>query len=466
MRFFFVSNLRLPSVEAFSDVGFVPSAWLLSTHRLTSGSEAAARRARAEGVPLFADNGTKELIDDVIKAHTDDLAPLTADIRTLRRSLPGGRRVPTPSEVPTALRRAARAAAHSVTDTVDDILASAPLERVIAQQERMQPTHVIAKEDFATACLMALGLEREITGLPVAFFTRRNAITFRYWKQTVDDARMRGRRVYATLGATDYNTARAAARLAAKQGIRDVAVGYAGINRDTTFVRSYLAGPRHQLPGAAPRRNVRGTAIAIGVRDGYREAGVRLRSFHALGMGAAPFFASLASAFDWFTTVTIDATSPVHDAVNDLVFYDHERRGDRASVTEIAERVVAGGEWSFSCPFCAKARQLLGHRPVEARQWAVDNAKPKITTAHLHPDQPLGHAIPVFATARGGRTSTQQRSRAAHNHWVLDQLASSTPTSKRRDWGIATSNELADSREGHVRFGLLAALQVLEDLGP
>jgi hypothetical protein len=464
--FRFFTNLRPETVAAFERSGYAPPAWLLSSHRLTRETERLAAWVRASGTPLFADNGTHPLIGRVAALYEDTCAPLAADIRALRRGLPDNRRIPLAREVPDALTERARALVESVTGEVDRMHASRSSAALLDDQLRMRPTHLVAREDYATACALALGLEREITRLPVSWFLRRNRITFDYWEQAAADPRCRDIDVYATLGAVDYNTARAAARAAARRGITRVALGCAGINNDGTFADRYLAGAGRALPGPAPRRYVRLTEVACGIRDGYREAGVRLRAFHALGLGAATQFPTLAAAFDWHTHISVDATSPLHDSVQDRVFYDGDGWGERIHVTGAARRVLDGGDWSFACPFCDYLRARFGHDPDGARAWwAAEGGRP-IDVADLDPGRPLGACLPTFATAAGSSTSVQTRARTAHNHWVIDGLCAQVPSRDRAAWGRAQLDSLRAGRTRATRMGLDASRAILDALTP
>lgn len=464
--FRFFTNLRPETVAAFERSGYAPPAWLLSSHRLTRETERLALWARSAGAPLFADNGTHPLIGRVATLYDEACAPLAAEIRALRRSLPDSRRIPLAREVPADLTERARDMVDSVTGEVDRMHAARSGSALLDEQLRMEPTHLVAREDFVTACVLALGLEREITRLPIAWFLRRNRITFDFWEEAAGDPRCRDIQVYATLSAVDYNTARAAAREAGRRGITRVALGCAGINSDGTFADRYMAGPGRALPGPAPRRYVRLTEIACGIRDGYREAGVRLRAFHALGLGACAQFPTLAAAFDWYTRLSIDATSPLHDSVQDRVFYDADEWGERVHVTGAARRVLEGGEWSFACPFCEYLRTRFGHDPEGARLWWTAQGGRPISVADLDPAEPLGTCLPAFATAPGSSTSVQTRARTAHNHWVIDSLCAQVPSRARAAWGLGHLEALKADRTRATRMGLDASRAILDALGP
>lgn len=462
--FTFITNLRPQTVAAFERSGYAPPAWLLSSHRLDRETERLAAWARDQGALLMADNGTHPRIEAVADRHAPGLKELAADIRSLRRGLGPGRRIPVASEVPAGLTARAREALDAVVEEVDHDHALSSGRELLDNQLRMSPTHLIAREDYAVAVALSLGLEREITRLDVDWFRRRNRITLDFWSAVADDPRTRDIDVYATLSAVDYNTALAIGRMAARAGVRRVALGFAGINSDSSFAERYMAGSGRVLPGAAPRRYVRMAELLCGLRDGYREAGVRLLGFHALGCGASSQFPVMAACFDWWTHISTDATSPLHDSVRDRVYYDEQEWGDRLHITGAARRVLDGGEWSFVCPFCAYVRDRLGHDPASARTWWEDAGRPEVVVEDLDPERPLGRHLPAFASARGSATGVQTRARTAHNHWVLDALCAEVPSRERAAWAREHLDALQDMRTLATRLGLAAAAHIIDTL--
>lgn len=459
----FVTNLRPETVAVFSSLGYQPSAWLLSSHRLDATTLRLARVVRAAGLDLYADNGTKPMIDAVVSRFAADLEGLAREIRAMRRALPSGRRIPYVRELPPGLARRAGAAAEAIGAAVDAELARETAHDLLARQLAMDPTHLIAREDFAVAAMIALGLEREVTRWRVARLDRRNRITLDMWEQAVADSRCDGRRIFATLSAGDYPSARSAARLAARRGVEHVAVGFAGINLDSSFVESHVRGARRLLRSPAPRRYVRTAAILRGIRDGFRDAARPLRSFHALGLGAPAMLPALAAGLDPRTQVSADATSPLHDAVRDLVLYDESAHGERVTVVEGARRTLEGTEPSFASPFMSALRAELGHRPDAARAWWEEAGRPPVAAESLHPSAPLGSSLPAFATARGGLTTRQTRARTAHNHWVMDRLVAEAPGDEARAWALERMDRLIDASSVTTRLGVSAMREVLFD---
>ena len=460
--FRFVSNLRAGTVSAFEGSQHTPAAWLLSSHRLTRVTEGLALDARSRGLEVFADNGTKPLIDSIVRRFWERTEPLREDIQRLRRGLGNGRRMPRRAEVPEVLRRRAAAMAREVENAVEAELDAENVLSVTSRQLRMNPTALFVKEDFTAPCLIALGLEREITGWPVDHFRDLCERTIGWHEEVATDPRLGGVDLYATLPAVDYSTARASAMMAAQAGIDSVAIGFAGINLDRSFVDVAKVPHAIRLPSAAPRRYVRTAEVLLGLRDGYRETESRLRRLHALGMGALAMYPITGACLDWYTHVTVDATSPIHDAVNDLVFYDHEAFGDRVTVVEAAERVLGGGTWAFECPFCLYLRDRFGHDVDGAIRWWKSGGQPGIEREMLHPSQPLGTALGVFASARDGSAPVQARGRIGHNHWACESIATSIPSSGRAKWCRKAMDDIARQASGGVSLGVASASQVVD----
>ena len=83
----FVANLRSNTIEAFKDEDLQPSAYLLSTHRLSPATLKQAHHLRDEGVPVFADNGSKAFIDQVVDRFNQAATSIRNEVRAIRRRL-------------------------------------------------------------------------------------------------------------------------------------------------------------------------------------------------------------------------------------------------------------------------------------------------------------------------------------------------------------------------------------------
>jgi hypothetical protein len=458
----FVANLRAETIDAFAVEKIQPAAYLLSSHRVTPATLAGAEHVRELGLPLFADNGTKPLIDLTITDFGDAARAIATEVRDIRHALG---RSPRGRDIPKALRRAAADLADAVVDVAVARSQAVDTDALIDLQTSMAPTHLMAQEDFATACLIGLGLEREITGWPVSRFAARNRRSLRLWARVASDPRCAGRRVFAVLSAIDFNTAVAAGRLAAEAGVTHAALGFAGINLDRSAVDFYVLGRASLgLERPVPRRYVRLAQIACGLAEGFRQGGGTPAAFHCLGLGAPVMFPIVAAGFDGGTAVTTDATSPIHDAVRDHVLYDAGADGDRASILEIVRRIVAGGDWPFLSPFTVSFRRKFGHDPKAARAWALENGHDTIERAHLSTPSALTRALPLFTDADRDIFAVARKTWIAHNHWVLGLVGERLSGAGRRAAALASLARQVDEAPSLTVTvkGLKAAREVLE----
>lgn len=457
----FVANLRKQSIEAFDHKKLQPKAWLLSSHRASPALIAEAHALGEQGRILFADNGTKPMIDAVIRQFIHQARPLASAYRDLRDSLgtlPRGRRVPT------SLRQSASDLAHIVVDHCEAIIAGSEWQATLDSQLAIKPSHLIAQEDFATASLIGLGLERELTGWPVSYFNRRAKTTIRYWRRVMSDSRCDNRHVYAVLSGMDYNTAKSAGEIAAKNGVKHIAVGMAGIMRDRSVVDTYAMGRGiHSLGQWAPRRYIRLAQVVRGICDGYRHVGVSPQSLHALGLGAPVMYPVFAAAADLPLFLSVDSTSPIHDAVRDRVLYDPLQDGNRLTLKSIAESVLNGGEWSFTCPFCQIVRGLFGHDPESARLWWKTERPPRMEKAFLDGDHPVGTAMPLLSSRNNPNYSQIRPLHVAHNHWVQTFLCNRIPNEAgpRVEWAKELLGHLITYESAQTTRGLMAAERIL-----
>jgi hypothetical protein len=417
----FISNLRRDTLDAFADAGAEAHGYLLSSHRITPTALREAAEVRAMGLPLFADNGTKELIDEVVAAFDSEAALVRQQVRDLRRKVG---RVPRGSDVPGAFRKRASTLVGAVVDAAMARSEARDHDALLAAQLSMDPTDLIANEDFGIACALALGIERETTGWSVDRFVKLSQRSILLWQRVREEPSVTGRVVYAVLGAVDYNTARAVGREAFGAGVRNVALSVASFAFDGNAVDFYVMGRGSlRLERPAPRRYIRLAQVVRGLSDGAREAGGAFNRLHCLGLGAPALLPIAALGTVPETELTTDATSPIHAAVMDRVLYDPLAHGDRVTTIEIVERIVTGDDWPFVSPFTRKFRDKFGHRPEDARRWWQTNGKPPINNALLSTPSELTAALPLFVEADPAIQPIARDTRIAHNHWVIGTLA-------------------------------------------
>jgi hypothetical protein len=456
----FIANLSNETIEAFAAQETQLAAYLLSSHRVTPSTLASARRVRDLGLPLLADNGTKPLIDEVIGRFADAARQISNEARDVQHQVG---RSPRGQDIPDTLRHEASELANAIVKHCIELSEAIDTDRLIDLQLSMEPTHIIAQEDFATACLIGLSLERELTGWRVSRFETRNRRSLRLWQRVAEDPRCANVKVYAVLSAMDFNTAVAAGRLAAQAGVTHAALGFAGINLNQRAMDFYVIGSASfSLERPAPRRYVRVSQIIAGIAEGFRQAGGNLAKFHCLGLGAPLMFPIVAAGFNPETTITMDATSPIHDAVKQHVLYDPANNGRRTSILSIVRRILNGGDWLFMSPFSVSARERFGHDPRAARAWAAENGLNTIMREHLSTPSDLTRALPVFTDADQEVFRIVSRVWIAHNHWVLDDLANQLSIFDRRSVALASIDQLINkSMSLPVTSGLNVAQEII-----
>jgi hypothetical protein len=457
----FVANLRDETIDAFAEQGLEPAAYLLSSHRVTPATLVAASRVRRHGIPLMADNGTKPLIDRTLTTFATEARAISLAAREVRRTLG---HAPRAHEWPAELRAAAAALAMRVDVHCESIAFDVDPEALLAAQLSMAPTALIAQEDFAIAARIGLGLEADLTGEDAARLDTCNRRSLQRWQRVAADPRCTGIDVYAVLGALDFDAARRAARLAANAGVRHVALGFAAIGLDGSATDSFqLAGRRHVLERAAPRRYLRLAQLAAGLAQGFRDERRPLASVHLLGLGAPALLPVLAAGFDDGTALSLDATSPIHDAVRDHVLYDPARDGERWSTRAIVDHLVHGHDWPLSGPFLQAFAQSFGHDPAAARRAWQSLGEPEVDDALLARPGALAAALPLFTDSTNAlRRRAAQRAHIAHNHWVLDRLAAAWKRPQRSAFARADLNRRISGTASVTTAGLAGARAVFE----
>ncbi|MCK6529641.1 hypothetical protein L6R50_19500 [Myxococcota bacterium] len=458
----FLANLRVRTAEAYGAAGQRPAGWLLSAHRIDARTRELALAERAAGIPLMADNGSKEHIDDVLRGYSERAAEIAREAAAARA--PGEVRE---SGAPPSLRSAAAALAREVVEACEARVAGTDWSELLEAQISLRPTSLVAQEDFCVACLIGLDLERPLIGWSIRDVERRARRSLQLWERVAGDPRCRGVDVYAVLSGFDFNTARAAGRLAAARGVTHVAVGMAAINLDRETARTYRVGRRVlRLAASAPRRYVRLAQVASGIVAGYRDVGRSLQGFHALGLGAGAMFPVLAAAVGPDVALTCDSTSPLHDAVRDHVLYDRQNFGGRLPLPKVAQAVLSDGSWPCTCPFCSP--YLAAHPPdlEQARSWWHGAGDPAIARSDLLPGRPLPAAVPLLTIAEGGAGQEALATRIASNHWALDQLGRDIPDGQMRvEWARSAFARMTRSPAATHR-GIQAAAQVLWGADP
>ncbi len=419
MKFF--SNLRPQTIDAFTKLGVTPDGYLLSTHRATPSALRYALNIRAQGIELIADNGTKEHIESVLKQFSASAKEINQELSAIRRTLG---RMPKGRSIPKLLRDKAKQLASTIVDECTRRSDAIDTDALITAQLAMQPTHLIAQEDFAIACLTGLGLERYVTGWRISKIEQRNRRSIRLYETVANDPRCQTVKVFAVLSAMDYNSAKAASFIAANAGIKHVALGMVGIMRDSRSTNTFvLHHSNYKLPHAVARRYARFAEIVLGLQAGYKQANAKMESFHALGLGAAPMLPFLFRAMNQVPAVTLDASSPIQDAVKSRVLYEHSKAADRVSCQQIVQRIVEGGEWKLDTPFLKSFCTKFNHDTTAAQNWWEANGKPKINNDLLSNVIELQSSLPLFTRIDSDIKRAARLAHVAHNHFVISKLA-------------------------------------------
>jgi len=170
----------------------------------------------------------------------------------------------------------------------------------------------------------------------------------------------------------------------------------------------------------------------------------------------------MAGAFDSATELTVDATSPISDAIADRVLYDPSRNADRVAVAQIANRIVNGQGWDCPCPFCSHYEKRHPRSEKRAVDWWAHAGRPAILMKDLQPSQPLAKALPILAARSGSAARELSDTYIAHNHWVLYQIMRQIPNGRERAaWARATIEQMLGYESATTNRGLRAALDVL-----
>lgn len=455
IRFF--TNLRPQTFDIFKNAGYESSSWLLSSHRTYRKTLELAANIRASGADLMADNGTKPQIDRVLDTFKEPAGNLWKIYRRIRKN----EGEPSMTSMPAEVRKPAEILADKVEEQVDALLDDQQWSDVITQQHAMNPTHIIAPEDFCIGCLTGLKVDRALSGWSIDKYLKRNKISLKGWAMVANDHRFHNCHVYVTLAAVDYYTARAAGRAAAERGVRNVAVGFAGLNNLQTATQWTSLKSRRRLKRTAGTRYVNLAEILFGIRDGYREAGIRLLRFHCLGLGSRAQYYLLPAIFDWWTSISVDATSPLHDAVNGRVLYDYMKQGKNTRADKVAKEVIDGNDQAQDSLFTRQSRKLHGHDPVAARTWWNEKSDQQLSMQDLLPHQPLARALGWLASGPGSSTSAVTRYWTGHNHWVCDALLALIPSRKRRVWGVGQIQRLLTGQANTIQRAAGAWLEML-----
>jgi hypothetical protein len=459
---FFV-NLKKHSYEFFEEHSTLPDAWLLSSHRATGSTLEIARQCAKRSLAMMADNGTIAFIRAHTERFADEAEPIARHYRSLRRGLPMSRHTPYQTEVPDDLRASARKLFSDLCEAVDEAFANIdPADQTYIQLQ-MDPTHVIAKEDWSVAVLLGLGIERELLGYATRQYVSRNRMSIAEATKLQSQADWQSRDIFATLAATDYTTAVAAGKEAAKAGIENVALGFAGLNADNSYTDTSYYPRRHRLKQPGPHRYVRLAEIMLGLRDAYRQAPTVLRKIHVLGLGSRIMWCIPAATLDDWTEISIDSTAPIKDAEGPApIVYDPDTLDGRVPVSRLAGHWIEMGKLPFDSPILSRGLEVLQCDATRARRALEQMGESSPRHELLRTGNALADALPLFANGPG--TTIAGHFLANHNFWASIRAADAIPEDGRREWALCQLRDVAGQADASVtvRNGAKAVLELLD----
>lgn len=462
MASFFV-NLKKHSYEFFEEHATLPDAWLLSSHRADETTLEIARQSAGRSFAMMADNGTIAYIRAHTERFTKEAEPIARHYRSFRRGLPDNRTTPYQTEVPEDLRAGARRLFFELCEAVDATFANIDPADQSHIQLRMDPTHVIAKEDWSIAVLLGLGIERELLGFGTRQFVSRNRRSIAAARRLHSEADWQGRHIFATLAATDYVTAAAAGREAARMGIENVALGFAGLNADNSYTDTSYFPRRRRLAQPGPHRYIRLAEIMLGLRDAYRQAPTTLRRVHVLGLGSRIMWSIPAAALDAWTEISFDSTAPIKDAEGPApVLYEPGALDSRMPVSRVAGHWLETGTLPFASPILSRGLEVLHCDAARARRTLEQLGEPSPRHELLRAGSTLADALPLFANGPG--TAQAGHFRTNHNFWACVQAANAIPEDGREEWALRQLRDVAGQADASVtvRNGATAVLDIFD----
>ena len=185
----------------------------------------------------------------------------------------------------------------------------------------------------------------------------------------------------------------------------------------------------YKLPLRVPNRYLRTILVTRGFWDGYEEVlDEPPRSFHFLGLGAPIMMAIVAATAVCPERITFDATSPIKDAVEGML-YVAKPAYLKVRIRKVAYRLAGDKRrrWDCPCPFC---QRFIKNHPFDydaGSRWLLSTGAKKVTIKDLKPGGGLYDAYPLFSEpASSDELRAEVNStRIGHNHWALERLMAS-----------------------------------------
>ncbi|MEY4723171.1 MAG: hypothetical protein RLZZ324_684, partial [Candidatus Parcubacteria bacterium] len=418
--FHFYANLAPEVIQAGASMRF--PALLLSIAMGSPTLRKQAAKVKASGARLMADNGNASAIFALIGVFAAEGERLDAAWRKASPAARAGKLRADYREFASIVRAACLA---RITD--------ADAGAMLATQTTFKPSAFICHEDFTSPVLLALNVDPERLGYEKSFYVGQQMFGVDQAVRTVSGVNGPYEGMpYATLHGVDYDTAYDAGFYAGlEKGVTAIATGIAGFMNDQAFISSYeLRGERISVAGGktVPRRYLRALQVAVGLRDGFRDAAGHAPHFHALGLGAPIMLPLLALALDDVPALSVDSTAPIKNANMGKVMVDDPAYSND-SIEEIANAMLLEGfRWTHRCAFC---KAFLAKHPFRYDD-AIAYHKKKLGGRRVRKDDlarkdGVGRFLPLLydlsALAGDSLRKELHQARVGHNHAVMLDLA-------------------------------------------
>ncbi len=425
-QFEFLYNLGKVTHKARIGKMVNPAGYLLSVHRYTPQFiNFALELNDSYDEVVLADNGFFRKISLLIKEFKLEADALLKQVIAIEKQK--DRKVRR-GELPAKLTSRYRKLARKIRSTVYKIEKESDLTHTLKKQAKIKPDRFICFEDILQASLVGLNMEPEYLSESRGFYAYRNKRSARFYKKIVDGKYGEYTGVpYAVASAVDYNSAFDAGREMAKKGITHLAIGAGAYMVDNHYMdHYYIQRKRIELGRNLPRRYIRSAYALKGLLDGYYTICADYpQGIHYLGMGAPIMILITALISQHVKTVSYDATSPIKDAVQGVLYVT------KPSFLKYRSRKLAlyyaknpDDAWKCSCIYCKK---FLAQYPMDYkaanRWWKTQSEDLRLKASHLKEGTPLAKALPLFSEPKGGQARKDVNEwRQGHNHIMLERL--------------------------------------------